>query len=97
MYGTHDAILHEMKLGALLKKEHNKPPEQRDDELMYALRVEYRRTQLCNEEIRARTVALNASVFEKPAARQCCAAVGWVRQRLAASYRAQHAYTCQYI
>jgi len=33
-----------------------------------------------------------AAWFKQPAAQQCCAAAGWVRQRVVASYQAQHGY-----
>ena len=36
-------------------------------------------------------------MFGQPADHECCAGAGWVRQRMAASYRAQHDYVSQYI
>lgn len=52
--GTHQARLEEQRLGALLEKEKRKPPGQRDAELEHALRVDYRRRQLQNLQVRRR-------------------------------------------
>ena len=41
-------------------------------------------------QVKAAMYARNAALFEQPAARQCCAAAGWVRQRVTASYRSRH-------
>ena len=49
--GTHDAILEEYRVGALLNKELTKPDEHRDEELVHTLRVEYRRRQLENAQV----------------------------------------------
>ena len=45
----------------------------------------------------AHSFGTNAASFEQPADRACCAAVGWVRQRVAASYRALADYHWQWI
>lgn len=143
--GTHEARLRAKKLGALLSKEANKPPEQQDAELIRSLNVSYRRAQLQNEQVgfgraAARSgwgataagarpevrwgasadvpcLACKAVVracpavqamdvtylermleWEEPAEHdKCCAAAGWVRQRMAASYRARRAYVGQRI
>ncbi|KAL4447526.1 hypothetical protein ABPG75_004745 [Micractinium tetrahymenae] len=93
--GTHEATLEELRVGALLNKEALKPAEQRDEERVHKLRVEYRQRQLANTQARVVHCATNAALAEMPATRQCCAARAWVRQRAAASYRAQHDFYSQ--
>ena len=46
--GTHASVLEELRLGALFEKERRKPPGQRDEELVHALTVQYRKRQLLN-------------------------------------------------
>jgi hypothetical protein len=41
--------------------------------------------------------ARSAAIIELPGTRECCAAAGWVRQRVAASEWAVHDYYCQEI
>jgi hypothetical protein len=48
-------------------------------------------------QMRADTFAYTSNCLEEPVAHECCAAAGWARQRLAASYRALHDYYCQNI
>ncbi|PSC73258.1 f-box and wd40 domain [Micractinium conductrix] len=95
--GTHESYLEELRVGGLLDKERRKPPGQRDEELVHALRVDYRRRQLKNRQAKAGMLARSAASFEHPSARECCAAARWVWARMAASYRARHAYYCQHI
>lgn len=52
--GTHQAGLEQKRVGALLEKEKRKPPGQGDEELIHALRVDYRRRQLLNLQVRRR-------------------------------------------
>lgn len=42
-------------------------------------------------------LAKRAASFAQPAARECCAAAGWVQQHMADSYRALHDYHCQWV
>lgn len=49
--GTHQSRLEAMRLGALLAKEQNKPPGQRDEERVHRLRVQYRERQLWNAQV----------------------------------------------
>lgn len=93
--GTHDGRLEETRVGALLHKEREKPEGERDEELVHTLRVTYRKLQLANLQADAERYDRSASLFEQPAAQECCAGTAWVRQRLAASYRALHDYICQ--
>ena len=51
--GTHESYLEELRVGGLLDKERRKPPGQRDEELVHALRVDYHRRQLKNRQVRA--------------------------------------------
>jgi hypothetical protein len=44
-----------------------------------------------------RKAAHSAATFEQPVAQECCAAAGWVRQRMAASDWAVYDYYCQEI
>lgn len=48
-------------------------------------------------QAKAGMLARSAASFEHPSARECCAAARWVWARMAASYRARHAYYCQHI
>ena len=48
-------------------------------------------------QVQAASFARCAACFERPVARECCAAAGWVRQRVAASEWAVHDYHCQHI
>lgn len=50
--GTHEARLEEQRVGALLAKEQRKPVGQRDEELVRELRMDYRRRQLQNLQVR---------------------------------------------
>ena len=50
--GTHEAVLEERRAGALLNKELAKPPGERDEERVHRLRVDYRRRQLRNLQVR---------------------------------------------
>ncbi|KAI7837610.1 hypothetical protein COHA_008536 [Chlorella ohadii] len=95
--GSHEAGLEEHRVGARLDRERRKPPGQRDEELIHALRLDYRRRQLANLEAKVAGHARSAAAYEQPAARECCAANGWVRSRLAASWWAAHDYGCQFI
>ncbi|KAI7836811.1 hypothetical protein COHA_009355 [Chlorella ohadii] len=93
--GSHEAGLEEHRVGARLDRERRKPPGQRDEELIHALRLDYRRRQLANLEAKVARRARTAAAYEQPAARECCAANGWVRSRMAASWWAAHDYGCQ--
>ncbi|KAI7837202.1 hypothetical protein COHA_008993 [Chlorella ohadii] len=90
--GTEAARLEEMRVAALLDKEVAKPAGQRDEELEWGLRLEVHKTRLANAEAYAARAAQLAAWAKQPATQQCCAAAGWVRQRAAASYEAQHGY-----
>ncbi|PSC74819.1 hypothetical protein C2E20_1776 [Micractinium conductrix] len=92
--GTHQSRLEAMRLGALLAKEQKKPPGQRDEERVHRLRVQYRERQLWNAQAMVGSYCRTAAAFERPGL-ECCAAAGWVRQRLAASYRALQDYQHQ--
>ncbi|PSC71195.1 hypothetical protein C2E20_5510 [Micractinium conductrix] len=95
--GTHEAVLEEYRAGGQLRKELDKPPGQQDEELVHRLRLRYRTHQMRNVRAIAHSFGTNAASFEQPADRACCAAVGWVRQRVAASYRALADYHWQWI
>ncbi|KAI7845009.1 hypothetical protein COHA_001375 [Chlorella ohadii] len=90
--GTHEARLEELRVGALLKKELAKPAGQRDEALVWRLRVDVHERHLANAKADVARCARHAAFYEQPDSQQCCAAAGWVRQRVAASYRAQHGY-----
>ncbi|PSC74215.1 N-acyl-phosphatidylethanolamine-hydrolyzing phospholipase D [Micractinium conductrix] len=81
----------------MLTRAVGKPPGQRDEELVHTLSLEYRKRQLENLTAKEATWASRAAGFEQPAASECCAATVWVRQRVAASYRALHDYYIQHI
>ena len=49
--GSHEARLELLRVGALLDKEACKPAGQRDDELLYRLKVEYRKRQLATSQV----------------------------------------------
>ncbi len=51
--GSHEAGLEEHRVGARLDRERRKPPGQRDEELIHTLRLDYRRRQLANLEVRS--------------------------------------------
>ncbi|PSC75789.1 hypothetical protein C2E20_1529 [Micractinium conductrix] len=94
----HEADLEEYRVGALVRKEHSKPPGQRDEELVHTLRVRFFKLQLANAKARAAKYANYAVGYAWPAPwQQCCAAAAWVRQRAAASYRALHDFYSQII
>lgn len=95
--GTHEALLEETRLSALLNKELRKPPGQGDAELVHTLRVAYRKCQLKNLQAKAYKLARHASRFGRAGPGTCCIASGWMRQRLAASYKALHDYHRQHI
>ena len=142
--GTHEAVLEEQRVGAKLGTELAKPPGERDEERVRALRMDYRRRQLQNQQVscgghmpaappgdaagplgvvrplalallvlaglcltsmafapavqaEAAELARIAASYDRSGATKCCAAAGWVRRRMAASYRALEAYTRQLI
>ncbi|PSC75663.1 enzyme of the cupin superfamily isoform B [Micractinium conductrix] len=69
-----------------------------DEELVHKLSAEFYTLQLANAKFEAAKCASDAVRYEQPDAwQQCCAAAGWLRQRVAASYRAQHDFYLQII
>ncbi|PSC69258.1 expressed protein isoform A [Micractinium conductrix] len=95
--GTHESHLEEQRLGALLVKEQVKPPGQQDEELVHRLQVQYRQRQLWNSQAFVEVYGRTAEVFALPVSCDCCAARGWVWQRVAASNRALEEYSRQMV